>query len=180
MLFIEIIYTSIIVNHFPKCAKCMLGGRGEKINNFSIRFFLFSGFFSCLRSSVLFYCCFACISFVRLNIKRNQTPMWYLILTPIISLSMARQTTLFGNVLPKQNRIYNIFSFKIGKDTYKKEINIKNSVSVLKMLQNLIIYLHAGHLKMVDVHFLRGGWGSGKVCFLHTLENGWQLWMTPF
>jgi hypothetical protein len=56
---------------------------------------------------------------------------------------MARQTTLFGNVLPKQNRIYNIFSFKIGKDTYKKEINIKNSVSVLKMLQNLIIYLHA-------------------------------------
>jgi hypothetical protein len=84
---------------------------------------------------------------------------------------MARQTTLFGNVLPKQNRIYNIFSFKIGKDTYKKEINIKNSVSVLKMLQNLIIYLHARHLKMVDVHFLRGG-GSGKVCFLHTLENG--------
>jgi hypothetical protein len=34
-------------------------------------------------------------------------------------------------------------------------------------------------LKMVDVHFLRGG-GSGKVCFLHTLENGWQLWMTPY
>ena len=72
----------------------------------------------------------------------------------------------------KTKRIYNIFSFKIGKDTYKKEINIKNSVSVLKMLQNLIIYLHAGHLKMVDVHFLRGCGGSGKVCFLHTLENG--------
>jgi len=48
------------------------------------------------------------------------------------------------------------------------------------MLQNLIIYLHAGHLKMVDVHFLRGGGGSGKACVLHTLENGWQLWMTPY
>jgi hypothetical protein len=60
-----------------------------------------------------------------------------------------------------------LFSFKIGKDTYKKEINIKNTVSVLKMLQNLIIYLHAGHLEMVDVHFLRG-WGVWKsVLFAH-------------
>ena len=63
-------------------------------------FFLLSGFFSCPRSSVLFYCCFACISFVHLNIKRNQT---------------------------------------------------------------LIIYLDARHLKMVDVHFLRGVGGSEKV-----------------
>ena len=34
------------------------------------------------------------------------------------------------------------------------------------MLQNLIICLHVGHLKMVDVHFLKGG-GSGKVHFAH-------------
>ena len=157
--------------------------RGEGVKKSTIlayTFFLLSGFFSCPRSSVLFYCCFAWISFVCLNIKSNQTPMCYLILTPIIFLSMAQQTILFGNVLPKQNCIYNIFSFKIGKDTYKKEINIKTSVSVFKMLQNLIIYLHAGHLKMVDVHFLRVVGGSGKVCFLHNLENGWQLWMTPY
>ena len=62
-------------------------GGGEKIDNFNIGFFFtFRIFFLCPRSSVLFYCCFVCITFVRLNIKRIQTPMWYLILTPIIFL----------------------------------------------------------------------------------------------
>ena len=34
---------------------------------------------------------------------------------------------------------------------------MKTLLKVLEMLPNLIIYLHAGHLKMVDVHFLRRG-----------------------
>ena len=54
----------------------------------------------------------------------------------------------------------------------KTPIKKKSIVSVLKMLQNLIIYPHARYLKMVDVHFLREGGGSGKVCLFHTLENG--------
>jgi hypothetical protein len=63
-------------------ALCKTHASGEGVNKSTIlvyAFFLLSRFFSCPQSSVLFYCCFACISFVRLNIKRNQTPMWYLI-----------------------------------------------------------------------------------------------------
>ena len=105
--FLVNVLLGVIHNCQPFSKVCKTHARGEGVNKSTIlAYALLSVFFSCPRSSLLFYCCFACISFVRLNIKWNQTPMWYLFLTPIIFLSMARQTTLFGNVLPKQNRIY--------------------------------------------------------------------------
>ena len=158
-----------IHNCQPFSKVCKMHARGEgwkKSTILAYAFFVFSGFFPCLRSSVLFYCCFACISFVRLNIKRNQTPMWYLILTPIISLSLTRQTTLFGNVLPKQNRIYNIF-FQNRQTPIKKKSILRTQYLYLKCSKIWLFIFMPGIWKWLMYTFW-GGWGVWKsVLFAH-------------